>query len=361
MSENLTDVRSGIHLSTNHAKMVWQDNKSLIVKDKKFDDAVGSLYYVLGGNEAYGIVKINKIDLISINEFDKLVDQHRITDDERKEWFGNKKKLYAYYFEKVKVFDAPILVDVPEGSDFLIQDLKFVSDLVNREKELLEMFSNYEPTKIKINQLKDDFRITLSWYCNKVSGDQMIASMEEIDALFCSIIKELINRGDTVFNSDKMEPLARDIFNQCYGVVIGKPTNCDCNTINGLMSDKKDLVVAKNAVAIKGSSLNFSDYDNLDLLISLEAASDKVKRNIEFNLMKLFPEKLSDKINFIWGEVNDSGASYVSLYDFVLKKSSCVSVVDSNKPKVSLFKPFKFMEISKKFNDANELSDYLYG
>ena len=62
----LMESSDGLYLAENHAKMIWQGNKNLIVKSLNFKGLVEKVLYLIGGNESYGIIKITSIVPINI-------------------------------------------------------------------------------------------------------------------------------------------------------------------------------------------------------------------------------------------------------------------------------------------------------
>lgn len=151
-SLNLSQTLSGLYLESNHAKMIWQGNKELIVQGLNYKNSVGNLFYLISNNECYGILKINAIRQISLNAFNKLAEKHRITEQERKKWWAGKKNLYAYVFEFVKKFDLPKRVKI-EGDKVktFIDKVEFLSD-EDFKVEPMQSFELMEPTKIFIDE-----------------------------------------------------------------------------------------------------------------------------------------------------------------------------------------------------------------
>ena len=68
-NEPLQKSTKGINLASNHAKMIWQGNKDLIVKDTNTREAIGKLYYVVGGNDCYSVIKIKDVSQINLKQF----------------------------------------------------------------------------------------------------------------------------------------------------------------------------------------------------------------------------------------------------------------------------------------------------
>ncbi len=167
----LKESSDGLYLAENQAKMIWQGNKSLIVKSLNFKGLVDKLLYLIGGNESYGVIKIKKITPINLEKFKNLEERHRITDQERKLWWGTKQTLFAYEFEFVKKFGVLRRVAIPEGTRNLLKGVKFLFDekinstLTEKMKNiiLIKNFVSFSGVDFELKEKKQkDFLIKLS-------------------------------------------------------------------------------------------------------------------------------------------------------------------------------------------------------
>ena len=167
----LMESSDGLYLAENHAKMIWQGNKNLIVKSLNFKGLVEKVLYLIGGNESYGIIKITSIVPINIKRFKDLEAMHRITDQERKLWWSGKQTLFAYHFEFVKKFDVLRRVAIPDGTRNLVKGVKFLfdekanADLTEKMKNivLVKNFVSFSGIDFDLNEKeKKDFLIKLS-------------------------------------------------------------------------------------------------------------------------------------------------------------------------------------------------------
>jgi site-specific DNA-adenine methylase len=211
-TEYLSEVNEGIYLIGDHAKMIWQGNKTVIMQSRIFENTKGKDLYLIGNNLCYGIIKINSITPVSIEEFRTLSSEHKITEKEREEWWSGKKQLYAYKFD-FKKFETPKRVAVPQTSETFLKDVKFLS-----EEELIKDINEYDPSEINTNILKDDFRIALAWWANKKIGKNVKYSFEEIENLLQLIIQELLDRG-IVFHPEKMLPSSKVVFEKVWNKI----------------------------------------------------------------------------------------------------------------------------------------------
>jgi len=193
VSESLQERQSGICLEPNHAKMIWQGNKDVIVREKSYRFATNKPFYLIGSNECYGVIVITKTSQLTLNDFETLKNRHRITDEERKEWWPNKQMLYRYDFELVEKFDPIRLVKVKDGEQTFLYDVSFIGDPKNIEE--IESDKKYNPSDLRTDQLKNNFRIAMAWHTSKTKGIDIPYSFTGIETILKLTLKELTNRG----------------------------------------------------------------------------------------------------------------------------------------------------------------------
>lgn len=142
-TEHLAQSNAGMYLASNHAKMIWQGNKSLIVKSMDFRDSVGKSFYLMGGNACYGVITIKSIAPITLKQFKDLSSKHRVTQREKEEWWAHKKGLFAYEFD-FKKFDPPRTVAVPANVQTFVDEVKFLT-----EEEVKKSIEPFKPIKLQ--------------------------------------------------------------------------------------------------------------------------------------------------------------------------------------------------------------------
>jgi len=145
-------VKPGLYLVEPHGKLIFDKKKKAIVKSKKF--TIGNFHILVSGNKAYGFIRLEEPKEISLSGFEALRTKHRITDDEREEWWPDKKILFYYEIRDFIDLDKPQTVSVPRGVQTFIKqvnlkeqlefkpeewDAKFISTL--KDNQLLEKLS----------------------------------------------------------------------------------------------------------------------------------------------------------------------------------------------------------------------------
>jgi len=107
----------GLYLVPPHGRLIWEGKKKAVVKAKKFDMR-GPLVIVSkenGTGLAFGLAEFDEPVEIDLSEFARQADKHRVTEEERKEWWPGHDKLYLYNLRRWTPFGRPAEVAVPQG------------------------------------------------------------------------------------------------------------------------------------------------------------------------------------------------------------------------------------------------------
>jgi len=114
----------GICITTQHAELICKGKKKLIIKSRDFSDMTLKQLYLVSENKVYGIIKLRTPEKINLEQFDDLNKEHRITDDEREDWWPNREELFAYRFNVLQLFTKPKKFDPPKNAQTFIQDVR---------------------------------------------------------------------------------------------------------------------------------------------------------------------------------------------------------------------------------------------
>lgn len=119
----------GIYLVSPHAEWIANKEKSLIVKAKRF--AVKDKTYVLCDKDfAYGHISFAASpQKINLSAFKKLASKHKISDDERKEWWPRRRTLYSYPFT-FKPFEEKRSISVKPGTQTFIKSVAYTDSML---------------------------------------------------------------------------------------------------------------------------------------------------------------------------------------------------------------------------------------
>jgi len=117
----------GLYLKSPHATLIYEGDKKQILKSehgmKMLRNYVGKNMYLVSDDKVFGIIKLREPREISINDFIQLRYAHRVSDDERKEWWPDEKKLFAYEFDIIKMFPKLKEFPVEKGVQTIIKKI----------------------------------------------------------------------------------------------------------------------------------------------------------------------------------------------------------------------------------------------
>jgi DNA adenine methylase len=115
-------VKKGLLLVEPHARWIWEGKKSLMVKKKKFD-LLEPRWLVSTEGTVYGVIRFHPAKEISLEDFEKLQKRHLISEEERREWWGEAKKFFAYEFKDFVPLEEPQTIRVPRGAQTFLERL----------------------------------------------------------------------------------------------------------------------------------------------------------------------------------------------------------------------------------------------
>lgn len=228
--KKIADVgpKEGIYLVEPHAKWIATGYKTAFVKSRKFEINENEPYYLLGDGVCYGYIWVGSPQEISLEEFKRLEEKHRIDEETRKKWCEQYEQwctgpLYFYPITKTEIFAIPIPVTIPKGvqmfvkkENIIFEDIKalptgrvkklhilshelkslklhekVVKELTNRKEEheyidfldrvqefLIQDWKTYDPmelikTKRGRKVLLDDHRIVHAWWSILKKGKRL--------------------------------------------------------------------------------------------------------------------------------------------------------------------------------------------
>jgi len=288
----------GIYLVKPHAELMWKGKKSLIVKSRNFVNMVLKPLFLIDSEHCYGIIKLEPAEPITAKEFEKTFEQHRITKNEAKEWWGDYDELYAYKFKWIQKFDTPMPIKYKKGTQTFADAVEF--------KSLSDMQTN------------DLLRL----YFNVLANDRESDILQQILAIF-------VERG------------------------IMK------NVVEKSLSDFK---IIHGFISLIGSTAERGSGNDIDLLIRMSKPNDYLRRAIETRIRKMFPENIDEicPIHFVWGDEAGAHDTYIPLYDLALVRTE-KKKVDMSK-RIEKFKPYLPQKPKgSAYYDVDKLMKKLFG
>lgn len=228
--------------------------------------------------------------------------------------------------------------------------------------ELVSNIAEYDPSKLATSVLLVDFRIVLAWYSIKQSGGTIRYSQEEIENTLQLIMQELLKRGNTEFHPDTMKPIAREAFEKVMdriktGGIMGGLIEKQLEQIPDFVKHVRDATIIKDAVSLIGSSVEHNAYHDIDVLIRISNPTDFIKRAVETRINKMFPDEVSDKLHFVWGDPEGPHDSFVPLFDLVLVAQKPRIIQMSTMEPLRSFVP---MKPAHRFYESLEAVDYAF-
>ncbi len=116
-----SDIYRGIIIVYPHGDFLINGSKKIIMKAKKYMDCVNKALLLIQDKIALGIIMINYLGTLNLRQFRKKYNLHKITEEERKKWWKNKKKLYQYEVTYMHVFHSPFNIDYPQGPQAFVK------------------------------------------------------------------------------------------------------------------------------------------------------------------------------------------------------------------------------------------------
>jgi len=106
--EGAEPTRPGIHVVKPHGRLIARGEKTVIIKNRRFTRYSGVPIYVVQGSDVWALIDMKDPRSISLRDFGRLRQQHRMSELDRETRWPGTGKLYAYEFELVKAFDPPL-------------------------------------------------------------------------------------------------------------------------------------------------------------------------------------------------------------------------------------------------------------
>ena len=169
-------------------------------------------------------------------------------------------------------------------------------------------------------------------------------------------------RGRFLFLADDNDVI-RGLFEHCNCIyrngrlIITNYTLSDGH-VPDFVSYVRDAILIKDFISLVGSSVEKDKYHDIDILIRLTEPSGFLKRAVETRLYKMFPEKIADKLHFIWGDAEGPHDTFVPLFDLELKalEPKVIKMSESIEP----LRPFYPMKPKRRFYQVKKAIDFIF-
>jgi len=150
----------GLVLKSPHGRLLASGEKTLVAQSIPFD-IKNKEFYIVQEDEVLGIVAFDKMREVTIEDFRKLEEGHKISEAERTEWWPEADKLYIYQISALNKFKEPIKVVRPKDAQTFVKKIKFAKD--EKLAEIIRSGERMGP----IIKLEDILKTFESFYINK--------------------------------------------------------------------------------------------------------------------------------------------------------------------------------------------------
>ena len=126
----LSSEKPGILLNEPYGELIRNKLKTSIIDSKLYSSMVGIPLYLISGNLTYGIIRLKEPKKITLDDFKKSRNNHKMSDNERESLWPEIKNLWDYEFEIIDLFKKPAKTKILHGDQTFIKNVEFLKDWV---------------------------------------------------------------------------------------------------------------------------------------------------------------------------------------------------------------------------------------
>jgi len=330
-----SEVKQGLYLVPPHGEMIREGKKTAIIKSKPF--GVKGFYLLCEGDRVLGYIRLkDRYDgnpypkRISLDEFRKLRNEHQISDEERKAWWGDTGWLYYYPIREFIPLPEPKRYKFKKGVQTFIREVEFLSavnsfDISSINPEFLAGLTVNEIIHIHAELHRTYWKI-------KGKG-----AIEPIVNAHAFLVDEMRRRSMDVRALDELDRLS-----ERFETPLAKEEGNIIYLNDVLKYFQKQVILSDPDVILVGSlAINGRGHD-IDLL--LRGRPDRVR---EFRLVQMFPPELRNKVHFIY-DGEGAFTNYIPIYrrmmiaypSYQIQPMQKEELPDEAEFKIKLMKPF---------------------
>ena len=143
---------SGLYISEPHGELLFQDKQKAIIKTRLFK-RLEEKNILVSKDKAYGVIQFNPPEKIDVDEFRKRYDEHKVSDEERTDWWGEKDYFFLYTIKEFEKFEKPQLIKSVSGAQVFVEGIEFIKE--NNMSYLNKALTDSDKTSFK-SDIKDD-------------------------------------------------------------------------------------------------------------------------------------------------------------------------------------------------------------
>jgi len=321
-------VSTAMYLPAPHSELLASGKKTAVVKARNFKAPVSNFVKFCDRNRVYGFVRLEEPEPIDVEEFQRLAEQHRITDEERYAWWPSAKKLWYYPVREVINLSQPRKIRLPKGAQTFVS----LDDL----QPAFATLPIVSTTELKIASPIE--LLILHARSHAAYFDKPEKALE----LHSRVVSEMVKRGMEHRYETEMD---RRSFSLEYA-----------SLQDFLASLPETVVTEPDKVLLVGSTIVSGFGHDVDLL-------QRVYRDprFEFRLLRALPPELASRIQIL--DADEGGYSArATLYDkgyikrdltyaaelsFALKEEAKREALQSRKE--NRIEPFRFFAMQKTY------------
>lgn len=120
----------GIYVHEPFGKLFSKGEITEFIKPKRFHINNTTLY-VCSGNKIYGIVKIERIEKLNKKQFEDTFNEHKVTLEAKIQFYGERRKVYAYSFTTLSLFTCPVKYKYKSDRGHFIENVELEHAVAN--------------------------------------------------------------------------------------------------------------------------------------------------------------------------------------------------------------------------------------
>lgn len=300
--------KNAIYLVKPHGEMIKSGSKTAIVKSEFLREKIGEPLYLAQEDLIYGIIKLGQPEEITIEEFTKRFNEHRITEEERLAWWPKADMLYLYPVTVLKKFARPKRYEYKPGAQTFINDVKFLDGKAMQ----IEDITPDTLSKVSDKELLNLHHRLHQLYNNFLRGAKL--NQENLVNAHLFIVEEMDKRNLNHEDHDELdtETDKLDQATDTMNTIVKYPGLQEL-----IEASFGDFVIVPDYISLIGSTATGENPNDIDCLLrTTEAAKDD---SLVHKFARLFPQDMRDKLHFVFDPIGARSA-HIPLYDLVLRK-----------------------------------------
>lgn len=128
------DNYKGIIFKEKIAKLAANRKVTIFISSENYKKYIGDELLIVSGKKAHALVNLGKAVAIDLKTFTAQLGRHGITEEERKKWWGKKRKFYSYRIRYIENYSPELDISYEKPKGIFISNINIRSD----EKHIVE-------------------------------------------------------------------------------------------------------------------------------------------------------------------------------------------------------------------------------